>query len=463
MKKGKLLGALTLSLASLACMGNVSAAASCAANEDKYTNYYLFLDYGARGGETKYGEYGYLDASGNLKTALSSHLTSAKKYNNIKDIEGAHIIQYNQVKITAGSKSTVDNSEVTWSATDFWNKWNTTQRSANVKGVYEDSSNNTNYFLHFDKYWKEYASEDDTLGKEHESADFKIYEKLDSNAFTLDDLATKATLIPGETQLDLPSALGTNPISSADTVVWNIRRYYRQADFTSSLVGVKLNPSAGDAAWSYLFSPAAFYVDYCVPKAGSVTTDKKIEYDGNSTDAKNVPATTTFTEECAKVASTVPTREGYTFLGWNTDKAATSGDSTYWTSADGGKNYCGNSIKLYAIWKKKSSTDPVMTPFSVTYEAGPGAVDAPKKQTSDGTTCIAISGQGNMKQTGHSFLGWSRNSKAIEADSAYAPGKKYCGEEGDITLYAVWKSNTGVSSTSNCTASNGNVCYVAAN
>lgn len=41
-------------------------------------------------------------------------------------------------------------------------------------------------------------------------------------------------------------------------------------------------------------------------------------------------------------------------------------------------------------------------------------------------------------------MGFTTDKEAVEPLSKYSPGKTYCGEDGDIKLYAVWQVETGV-------------------
>ena len=99
-------------------------------------------------------------------------------------------------------------------------------------------------------------------------------------------------------------------------------------------------------------------------------------------------------------------------------------------------------MTLYAIWKEKEANGP----FTVTYDANKGT-DAPAPQNGDSSnnTCVKISDQGKMNLSKNEFMGWSTKEDAPEADEKYAPGTEYCGEYGDLTLYAVWNAKTGVS------------------
>ncbi len=83
--------------------------------------------------------------------------------------------------------------------------------------------------------------------------------------------------------------------------------------------------------------------------------------------------------------------------------------------------------------------------YNVIYDAN-GGTNAPapqiKNSTAD-TEQFTISGQGSMTNSGYTFLGWSTDSNATEADSNYAPGKTVTIQKAKpgLTLYAVWGQN----------------------
>lgn len=121
--------------------------------------------------------------------------------------------------------------------------------------------------------------------------------------------------------------------------------------------------------------------------------------------------------------TTTPTRDGYTFLGWNESSTATSPQYA------AGGTYRGNSdITLYAVWNIN---------YTITFNAnggtgGPGTVTA-----ASGTTITIPTTQ--PTKDGYTFVGWATSSSATTAD--YSVGSEYT-VSGNKTLYAVWSSNT---------------------
>lgn len=150
-------------------------------------------------------------------------------------------------------------------------------------------------------------------------------------------------------------------------------------DETAYTVKIPVKPSEKAVAESnqssvamqsyYSNTTAGMSYEYDADHTGTVTYKEKptilvarqvtLTYNDNVTDEEiTVPeaaSAAVVTEESAdnynKAEFTIgndPTREGYTFLGWNTDKGAAEGDSAY---TAGSKVNLGANTTLYAIWK----------------------------------------------------------------------------------------------------------------
>lgn len=124
---------------------------------------------------------------------------------------------------------------------------------------------------------------------------------------------------------------------------------------------------------------------------------------------------------------TVPTREGFEFLGWSTR----FGDSV--PSCFPGDSFTGEGdprsdgpITLYAVWQIKL--------FLVSYHPN-GGEDAPPPQLKTYGRALTLSTD-IPRRTGYTFLGWSASRSAAEPD--YLPGDRFT-ENADRVLYAVWQ------------------------
>ena len=126
------------------------------------------------------------------------------------------------------------------------------------------------------------------------------------------------------------------------------------------------------------------------------------------------------------LSSTVPTRSGYTFLGWSLDIAAAS--VTYQV----GDNYCANvSVVLYAVWSAHAAT------YTINYDANGGS-GASASQTKTHGVPLTLSGA-IPTRSNYTFLGWSLGSAATSA--TYQAGGSFA-LNATVTLYAVWKPDT---------------------
>lgn len=133
------------------------------------------------------------------------------------------------------------------------------------------------------------------------------------------------------------------------------------------------------------------------------------------------------------VSSTVPTRTGYTFLGWSTSSSATS------ASYVGGNSFTVTSsgtTTLYAVWK-------IIT-YTVSYNANGGS-GAPSAQTKTYNVSLTLSSTVPTR-TGYIFQGWATSSTGAVA---YQPSGSYTANA-DVILYAIWKAaNSTLSSVDN--------------
>lgn len=77
--------------------------------------------------------------------------------------------------------------------------------------------------------------------------------------------------------------------------------------------------------------------------------------------------------------------------------------------------------------------------YTVDYNGnGSNVTNVPKGESVPEKDCTYISKKEPQRE-GYEFLGWNENRKATKGDPDFAPGEKYCGEKGDIVLYAIWK------------------------
>jgi len=121
------------------------------------------------------------------------------------------------------------------------------------------------------------------------------------------------------------------------------------------------------------------------------------------------------------LSTTIPTREGHTFLGWSTSPTAVN------VEYNAGSTYTANAnATLYAVWKADNYT--VM--FDV--NGGSGTV-ANQLKTHDVDLVLTAT---VPTREGYRFLGWSESSTAVTAN--YVAGGIYT-TNAPVKLYAVWQ------------------------
>jgi len=159
------------------------------------------------------------------------------------------------------------------------------------------------------------------------------------------------------------------------------------------------------------------------PSSSSVAlTTYTVTYNANG--GTGAPANQTKTQGVAlTLSTTVPTRTGYTFAGWNT---AANGSGTAYAA---GASYTANAaLTLYAQW-----TAVAPTTYTVTYDAN-GGTGAPANQTKTQDVALTLS-TAVPTRTGYTFAGW--NTAANGSGTAYAAGASYTANAA-VTLYAQW-------------------------
>ena len=164
----------------------------------------------------------------------------------------------------------------------------------------------------------------------------------------------------------------------------------------------------------------------CDTGAGNIIPDTAptftVTFSANSEDAENVPAPLQRAEGTVIQLANLPepTRDGYTFVGWNTDRHAAEGlDSFTVGSAN---------VTLYAIW-----ISDILT-FTVTFSANSENaenVPAPLRRA-EGTVIQLANLPSEPTRDGYAFVGWNPDRHATTGLSSFEVGSA------DVTLYAIW-------------------------
>lgn len=186
---------------------------------------------------------------------------------------------------------------------------------------------------------------------------------------------------------------------------------------------------------TWYLQPAMYYVQYCAKKTNNNESQNVVQYDANAGDAEvvDVPGNDYFNKnECTNISTLTPSREGYVFLGWSTNKNATTPENKYTP----GKEYCGDSIKLYAIWQEIANDRYVIIYKPNTTDLVTNLPESDIKTVGENTiisTLVPV-------REGYTFLGWSTQEGATTPDHNYDGGTTYSDGK-DLILYAVWKKS----------------------
>lgn len=181
---------------------------------------------------------------------------------------------------------------------------------------------------------------------------------------------------------------------------------------------------------AYAGNSASVYTSFSVPALASYT----VSYNANG--GSNAPSSQTkWYGSTLTLSSTIPTRTGYTFVGWGTSATATT------SSYSAGAAYTANAaITLYAIWKKT---------LTLSYNANGGS-SAPSSQSVtiyNATTSNTFTLSTTVPtKSGYTFVGWNTSSTATT--SLYSAGGSITVSE-NTTLYAIWKKTLTLSYNAN--------------
>jgi len=151
-------------------------------------------------------------------------------------------------------------------------------------------------------------------------------------------------------------------------------------------------------------------------------------FDYNANGGANAPAVQTVAADTIfKLSDAIPTRNGYTFLGWSTSSSATTAPYNPGQSLSLRAN-----LTLYAVWQISTNTV-----YTITYNAN-GGTDAPGSQRKTDGVPLTLSST-RPTRTDYTFQGWATSADAIIVQ--YQPGGTYS-ENANTTLYAIWQQNS---------------------
>ena len=165
------------------------------------------------------------------------------------------------------------------------------------------------------------------------------------------------------------------------------------------------------------------------PWKHTVTYDKNVDPSSSSQTVTNMPGNQTKTfDEKLMISSTKPSRNGYIFNGWNTQKDGKG--TAYASGAEYKHDQNGNTVTLYAQWTAWKHT--------VHYNANGGDQNSvPTDQTKTFDQAIILSDKKPTRH-GYNFVRW--NTKADGTGTSYEVKGNYNHDQngGTVTLYAIW-------------------------
>jgi uncharacterized repeat protein (TIGR02543 family) len=215
---------------------------------------------------------------------------------------------------------------------------------------------------------------------------------------------------------------GATPAQTADTPTALTLNGFTRANF--NFLGWSTNYAASTATYidGQRFSFAAVETLYAIWVAQA---PKIVTFNANggtgSTNAQTASANTVLN-------SNGFTRDGYTFLNWNTsaDGTGTSYAASYTYSF-------ASDITLFATWSQN---------LSITYSLNGGTSgDTPTAQMYyAGGAALTVAGAGNIARTGYSLVGW--NSAANGSGNSFSLGGSNARFSANTTLYAQWLGAT---------------------
>lgn len=259
------------------------------------------------------------------------------------------IINDGKVTVTETSTGTDATSITEWSMETFYSKWKEAYTGTN----FVKTEGNNSYAVS-DKWYRASGDEIET----------------NSRSLLPEDpaAAKRASLVNGVT-----SEILNHSSLKVNTTEIKIKRTYTKSALAAPDPCVETYAAghSGNQDYGWIFQPVLYYVQYCDQKAETTPASDgfKVEYDANggtsAPDKQDSPDGSP-----VNISDGKPNRNGYTFLGWSTDKNATEPDSRY----AAGKSYAGpNDLYLYAVWSPKTGvSDYLMATAIVAGVAGLG-------------------------------------------------------------------------------------------
>lgn len=243
------------------------------------------------------------------------------------------------------------------------------------------------------------------------AANSVLYAKWQGDPFTLNYNSNGgSTLSPSS---EARSAGSVENISASTP----IKTGFTFAGWNTAVNGGGTNVSAG-AAFTMPGSNVTLYAKWTALASG-------VTYNANG--GSGVPAAANYTfGDTVTVSTSEPTRNGFTFLGWNT---LANGNSTSYLGAQT-FSMTGAAVVLYAQWAAST--------YAVDYDANSGSGAPGASNHAFGATATVSATL--PTRAGYDFQGW--NTAAVGDGTARATGATFSMPAANVTLYAQWSLAT---------------------
>ncbi|WP_024866203.1 InlB B-repeat-containing protein [Butyrivibrio sp. FCS014] len=208
---------------------------------------------------------------------------------------------------------------------------------------------------------------------------------------------------------------------------WKRTKFYEYEDFVKAA-----KDCGGKTGFDFYAKYDEFKYSFDVrydPNGGN----GKIYQDPNSSSGSSTQQETSrdFTVLDYKTNNNVKfTREGYTLIGWNRDKASADRGQAETFTNNKITVLTGEPVVMYAVWSSKQ--------YTVTYEGNGHTGGSTSSQTFTYPGKVNIKNNGFTKN-GYDFAGW--NTKKDGTGTSYGVNAEY-GNAADLTLYATWTART---------------------
>ena len=234
-----------------------------------------------------------------------------------------------------------------------------------------------------------------------------LYAKWQGDPFTLYYNGNGGTTISPASEGRTAGAVGTISSSVPTRSGYNFNGWNTRADGTGTSY----------TAGSSLTMPGQNLTLYAQWSAAV----SAVNYDANG--GSNAPlGSYATTNQTITVSAGVPTRSGFTFVGWNT---AANGSGTPYSAGDT-LVMSSNSITFYAQWSTSS--------YVLSYDANGGA-SAPANQNVAYAATATVS-SALPTRAGFDFLGWNTDMNGL--GTSRPGGSTFVMPVGNVTLYAQW-------------------------